>query len=102
MRHTHATTMRGVKVDGDVIEADAVVVAMGPWSLLAAEWMSLPAVFGQRSPSLVYDTGADVPPHALLLDYEDETGDMISVEVFPPLRRQHPYYGSIRRGPTAD
>lgn len=83
MRHTHATTMRGVKVDGDVIEADAVVVAMGPWSLLAAEWMSLPAVFGQRSPSLVYDTGADVPPHALFLDYEDETGDMISVEVFP-------------------
>jgi glycine/D-amino acid oxidase-like deaminating enzyme len=83
MRHTHATTMRGVKVDGDVIEADAVVVAMGPWSLLAAEWMSLPAVFGQRSPSLVYDTGADVPPHALFLDYQDETGDMVSVEVFP-------------------
>ena len=56
---------------------------MGPWSLLAAERMSLPAVFGQRSPSLVYDTGADVPSHALFLDYHDETGDMVSVEVFP-------------------
>jgi glycine/D-amino acid oxidase-like deaminating enzyme len=83
VRHTHATTVRGVEVNGDIIEADAVVVAMGPWSLLAAEWMSLPAVFGQRSPSLVYDTGADVPPHALFLDYHDETGDMVSVEVFP-------------------
>jgi glycine/D-amino acid oxidase-like deaminating enzyme len=83
VRHTHATTVRGVEVDGDIIEADAVVVAMGPWSLLAAEWMSLPAVFGQRSPSLVYDTGADVPPHALFLDHHHETGDMVSVEVFP-------------------
>ncbi|QHO73619.1 D-amino-acid oxidase [Bradyrhizobium sp. CCBAU 051011] len=83
VRHTHATTVRGVEVDGDIIEADAVVVAMGPWSLLAAEWMTLPAVFGQRSPSLVYDTGADVPPHALFLDYHDETSDMVSVEVFP-------------------
>jgi glycine/D-amino acid oxidase-like deaminating enzyme len=75
--------VRGVEVDGDIIEADAVVVAMGPWSLLAAEWMSLPAVFGQRSPSLVYDTGTDVPPHALFLDYHDETDEMVSVEVFP-------------------
>jgi glycine/D-amino acid oxidase-like deaminating enzyme len=83
LRPTHATTVRGVEVDGDIMEADAVVIAMGPWSLLAAEWMSLPAVFGQRSPSLVYDTGADVPPHALFLDYRDESGDTISVEVFP-------------------
>jgi glycine/D-amino acid oxidase-like deaminating enzyme len=65
------TTVRGVEVDGDLIEADAVIIAMGPWSLLAAEWMSLPAVFGQRSSSLVYDTGADVPPHALFLYYRD-------------------------------
>lgn len=83
VRHTHATTVRGVEVDGDVIEADAIVVAMGPWSLLATEWMSLPAVFGQRSPSLVYDTGTDVPPQALFLDHHDETGDVVSVEVFP-------------------
>jgi glycine/D-amino acid oxidase-like deaminating enzyme len=83
IRHTHGATVRGVEVGGDVIEADVVVVAMGPWSLLAAEWMSLPPVFGQRSPSLVYDTGTDVPPHALFLDYRDETGDIVSVEVFP-------------------
>ncbi|MBR0691685.1 FAD-binding oxidoreductase [Bradyrhizobium lablabi] len=80
---SHDETVRFVKVDDDVIEADAIVVAMGPWSLLAAEWMSLPAVFGQRSPSLIYDTGTDVPPHALFLDYHDETGEVVSVEVFP-------------------
>jgi len=69
VRHTHATTVRGVEVDGDIIEADAVVVPMGIWSLLAAEWMSLPAVFGQRSPSLVYETGTDVPPSFLSPQY---------------------------------
>ena len=45
---------------------------MGPWSLIAAEWMALPAVFGQRSPSLVYDTGTDVPADALFLDYHED------------------------------
>jgi glycine/D-amino acid oxidase-like deaminating enzyme len=51
--------------------------------LLAAEWMNLPAVFGQRSPSLVYDTGTDVPRHALFLEYRDRGDEVISVEVFP-------------------
>ncbi|MBR0939225.1 FAD-binding oxidoreductase [Bradyrhizobium jicamae] len=83
VRDTHEMTARGVDIDGRVLEADAVVIAMGPWSLLAAEWMSLPAVYGQRSPSIVYDTGTDVPPHALFLEYEEGNGNVVSVEVFP-------------------
>ncbi|WGD54621.1 FAD-dependent oxidoreductase [Bradyrhizobium sp. CB1650] len=75
-------TARGVEIDGRTLEADAVVVAMGPWSLLAAQWMSLPAVYGQRSPSIVYDTGTDVPADALFLEY-DENGGAVSIEVFP-------------------
>jgi glycine/D-amino acid oxidase-like deaminating enzyme len=74
---------RGVEVDGGIIEADAVVMAMGPWSLLAAGWMDLPVVFGQRSPSVVYDTGSDVPAHALFLEYQDEREGALTVEVFP-------------------
>lgn len=69
----------GVELDGETLGADAVVVAMGPWSLRAAQWLRLPAVFGMQSPSLVYDTGRDVPAEALFLDYEDEQG----IEVFP-------------------
>jgi len=75
--------VRGVEIDGGIIEAEAVVVAMGPWSLLAAGWMDLPVVFGQRSPSVVYDTGSDVPAHALFLEYQDEREGGLSVEVFP-------------------
>jgi glycine/D-amino acid oxidase-like deaminating enzyme len=82
-RSADGSTMRGVEADSFVIEADAVVVAMGPWSLLAADWMVLPAVFGQRSPSVVYDTGTDVPPEALFLDYHEEDGSVSTVEVFP-------------------
>jgi glycine/D-amino acid oxidase-like deaminating enzyme len=83
VRHADGADVGGVEVDGGVIEADAVVVAMGPWSLLAARWMDLPAVFGQRSPSIVYDLGADVPADALFLDYQEESGNVVSVEVFP-------------------
>ena len=51
--------------------------------MIAAKWMSLPAVFGQRSPSLVYDTGTDIPADALFLEYHEESGAVVTVEVFP-------------------
>src|SRR3954453_13912855 len=65
--------VRGIAVDGETLDTDAVVIAMGPWSILAAQWIPLPAVFGQQSPSLVYDTGGEVPAHALFLEYVDES-----------------------------
>jgi hypothetical protein len=34
---------------------------MGPWSVMTAGWMVLPAVYGRRSLGLVYDAGADIP-----------------------------------------
>ena len=83
VRHADGSSARGVEVDGGVIEADAVVIAMGPWSLISAGWMALPPVFGQRSPSLVYDTGTDIPADALFLEYQEESGAVVTVEVFP-------------------
>ncbi|MCG2628812.1 FAD-binding oxidoreductase [Bradyrhizobium sp. WYCCWR 13023] len=73
---------KGVEVDDSIIEADAVVIAMGPWSLLAANWMSLPALYAQRSPSIVYDTGTHVSADALFLETKIY-GETTSVEVFP-------------------
>jgi glycine/D-amino acid oxidase-like deaminating enzyme len=77
------SVVKGVEVDGTVVEADATVIAMGPWSILASQWLPLPAVFGQQSPSFVYDTGTDVPADALFLEYRDASGGEVSVEVFP-------------------
>ncbi|GLR86319.1 NAD(P)/FAD-dependent oxidoreductase [Bradyrhizobium iriomotense] len=82
VRDADGMTVTGVEIEGSVIEADAVVIAMGPWSLLAAQWMTLPAVYGQRSPSIVYDTGTDVPADALFLEHESG-GETVSIEVFP-------------------
>jgi glycine/D-amino acid oxidase-like deaminating enzyme len=73
----------GVEVDGEAVAGDATVIAMGPWSMLAATWLPLPAVFGLKGHSLVFDTGTQVPPEALFLDYREETGAVHSPEVFP-------------------
>jgi len=78
-----AAAVRGVRVDGESIAADAVVIAMGPWSLLAAQWLPLPGVFGLKGHSLIFDTGSSVPPEALFLEYEDDDGEQHSPEVFP-------------------
>jgi len=77
------SVVTGVEIDGIPFAADATVIAMGPWSILAAQWLPLPAVFGQQSPSLVYDTGTAVPADALFLEYREATGAELSVEVFP-------------------
>src|SRR5262245_9941617 len=73
----------GVTVAGETIEGDAVVVAMGPWSILAAQWLPLPAVFGLKGHSLVFDTGTSVPAEALFAEYREPTGAISTPEVFP-------------------
>jgi glycine/D-amino acid oxidase-like deaminating enzyme len=83
VRSAGGAGVQGAKVDDQIVEADAVVIAMGPWSVLAAQWMRLPAVYGLQSPSLVYDTGTDVPADALFLEHHDENGEAVSVELFP-------------------
>jgi glycine/D-amino acid oxidase-like deaminating enzyme len=72
-----------VAIDGETVAGDAIVIAMGPWSLLAAAWLPLPAVFGLKGHSVVFDTGAQVPPEALFLDYREDTGAVHAPEVFP-------------------
>jgi glycine/D-amino acid oxidase-like deaminating enzyme len=73
----------GVIVDGAAIEGDAVVIAMGPWSILAAEWLPLPVVYGLKGHSLVFDTGTNVPAEALFAEYREATGALSTPEVFP-------------------
>jgi glycine/D-amino acid oxidase-like deaminating enzyme len=73
---------RGIEVDGERIEGDAVVIAMGPWSMLASRWLSLPAVFGLKGHSLVFDTPV-APATALFLEYREANGSQQSPEVFP-------------------
>ena len=78
-----AEAVVGVEVDGDLIEADAIVIAMGPWSVLAARWLAFPAVWGLKGHSIVFETGRSIPPEALFLEFEETDGTTLSPEVFP-------------------
>ncbi len=76
-------TVTGVAVDGETLAAQAVVIALGPWSILAADWLPLPPVYGLKGHSLVFATGNDVPAEALFLDYREASGAASSPEMFP-------------------
>jgi len=72
----------GVKVGGQTIEADAVVLAMGPWTSRAAHGLRLPPVHGLKGYSVTL-AGADIPAHALFLDYRTADGRALEPEIFP-------------------
>jgi len=73
----------GVIVDDETIPADVVVIAMGPWSVLAREWLPLPPVFGLKGHSMVFETGDQLPAEALFLEYREANGATSSPEIFP-------------------
>jgi glycine/D-amino acid oxidase-like deaminating enzyme len=73
----------GVMVDGEVLEGDAVVIAMGPWSVLTAYWLPMPTIYGLKGHSLVFRPPGPVSPHALFVECEAADGAVDSPEVFP-------------------
>jgi glycine/D-amino acid oxidase-like deaminating enzyme len=83
---TAAGLVTGVTADRETLplgKNDAVVIAMGPWSILASQWMRLPAVFGLKGHSLVFDTGPVIPAEAAFLEYREASGEVLGPELFP-------------------
>jgi len=72
----------GVQIDGETVAADAVVIAMGPWSMVAAEWLALPPVYGLKGHSLVFRF-EPADPSALFVEVEMEDGEIETPEVVP-------------------
>ena len=72
---------RGVVVDGETIAADAVVLAMGPWTSRCAGNLALPRVEGLKGYSVTLT--ADAPAHALFVDYRTADGRHLEPEIFP-------------------
>ena len=73
--------VRGVRIDGAEMAADAVVIAMGPWSILAAQWLPLPPVAGLKGYSVVLAPRSPVPAQALFVEYESASGERSSPEI---------------------
>lgn len=76
-------SVRGVRVDGQSIPAEAVVIAMGPWSGLAAQWLPLPPVWGLKGHSITLRPATPIPAQALFVDYVTATGERLAPEVYP-------------------
>jgi len=83
LRRNGGTQVTGVEIDGEAIDGDAVVIAMGPWSILCAQWVPLPGVYGLKGHSLVFETGTSVPAEALFLEYVEGNGAVQTPELFP-------------------
>lgn len=73
---------RGVRVGGETLDADAVVLALGPWTSRLGGRLPLPRVRGLKGYSVTL-AGADVPAHALFLDYRTTEGRALEPEIFP-------------------
>jgi glycine/D-amino acid oxidase-like deaminating enzyme len=71
----------GVIVDGAEMAADAVIIAMGPWSILASQWLPLPPVDGSKGHSLIFDYAAS--PESLFVELETNEGHMATPEINP-------------------
>lgn len=78
-----ASAVRGVTVDGEALEADAVVIAMGPWSDRFREPLSLPPVGGLKGYSILLEPRRPVPAQALFVEYECADGSQPSPEIVP-------------------
>jgi glycine/D-amino acid oxidase-like deaminating enzyme len=74
--------VRGVRVDGATMPADAVVIAMGPWTDNASAWLPLPRVDGLKGFSITLEPDMPVPAQALFVDYLNEDGERLSPEIF--------------------
>jgi glycine/D-amino acid oxidase-like deaminating enzyme len=72
----------GVRVDGETVEADAVVLATGPWTNHTAGQLPLPRIRGLKGHSITL-AGAAVPAHALFVDYRTADGRHLEPEIFP-------------------
>ena len=82
LREPATGRVRGIRADGEDMPADAVVIAMGPWTMMAAAWLPLPRVFGLKGHSLIYETGDAVTAQALFLEHRD-AGGASAPEIFP-------------------
>jgi glycine/D-amino acid oxidase-like deaminating enzyme len=78
---TRSRAVSGVTVDGEPLAADAVVLAMGPWTGRVTG-VTLPRIHGLKGYSVTL-AAADVPADALFMDYRTADGHTLEPEIIP-------------------
>ena len=90
----------GVVVDGATLEADVVVLALGPWTSHVAGAL-LPRVHGLKGYSVTLAAG-DMPAHALFVDYRTAEGRALEPEIFPRAKGEVYVCGMADPAPLPD
>ena len=68
----------GVNVDGAVIPADKIVIAMGPWSRDAAKWLpNVPKISGQKAHSVLVRPTQDIGAECLFTQFQNSSGKQL-------------------------
>uniref|UniRef100_A0A0G4GI24 FAD dependent oxidoreductase domain-containing protein n=1 Tax=Chromera velia CCMP2878 TaxID=1169474 RepID=A0A0G4GI24_9ALVE len=97
------TEVAGVLVDGEPLRASQVVLAMGPWTCKAAEWLkgagSFPRVTGQRYHSILMRPKEPITGHACFCNDEGKGEDF---EIYPRSNNDVYVCGSPDFGPLPD
>lgn len=70
-------------MDGALLEADVIVIAMGPWTSKAAEWMPVPPVSAKKYHSITIKPPQDVSPHVVFLNHIAADGRQSEPEIYP-------------------
>ena len=78
-----SSRVQGVRVDGEALQADAVIIAMGPWSDQFREPLGLPPIGGLKGYSVILRPTTPVPAQALFVDYECADGNQPAPEIVP-------------------
>lgn len=70
-------------MDGQQVDADVAVIAMGPWTKLAANWKpGMPRIGAQKAHSVVIRPSAPVSAECLFLAHTNKKGGAL-VAAFP-------------------
>lgn len=79
----------GARVTGVVLEggrtirADTVIIAMGPWSILASQWLPLPAIHGLKGHSVIFRPKGPLPAETVFAEVETRDGAFLGPEIVP-------------------
>ncbi len=71
-----------VLTEAGEIDAAAVVLALGPWTSVAAGWVNVPSVSGLKGASVVLENQRQLPAHALFAHVETLEETIAAPEIF--------------------
>lgn len=84
LRPGDGSRVTGVALDDErSVGADVVIIAMGPWSILATQWLPLPPIYGLKGHSVVFRPQEPLPPETVFAEFEEAGGEVLTPEIVP-------------------